>query len=273
MNKLPISNIILFLITLASTLFAGALQQGQNPLDNPSSIWMGIPFSLSLLTILGAHEFGHYYMSKKHLMDVTLPYFIPAPSAIGTFGAFIKIKSPIMDRKALIDIGAAGPIAGIIIALPLLFAGLMLSEIKPQVTDQGIQLGTSILFMVSNFIVHGFIPEDANLILHPVAFSGWIGILVTCLNLLPVGQLDGGHVAYAVLGSRHKLVARSVIIVLMGLGLWSWRGWLVWAAILLIMGINHPPVLYEWIPLDRKRKILGWLTLAVFIVTFTPVPF
>jgi membrane-associated protease RseP (regulator of RpoE activity) len=273
MSRLPLANIILFLVTVFTTLVAGALQQGINPVENPWSIWKGIPFSFTLLLILGAHEFGHYFMSRRHNINVTLPYFIPAPSFIGTFGAFIKIKSPIMDRRILLDVGAAGPIAGMIVAVPVLLVGLYLSEIRIETVGSGVNLGTSLLFSLLNWIVHGSLPDKANLILHPVAFSGWIGLLVTCLNLLPVGQLDGGHVAYAVLGPLHKPVARGVIAILIVLGIFGWIGWLVWAALLVIMGIGHPPVVYDWIPLDERRRAIGWTALALFILTFTPVPF
>ena len=276
MDRFPYANLILFLVTLFSTLVAGTLQQGINLLENPWSIWRGIPFSFTLLMILGAHEFGHYFMSRRHNVDVTLPYFIPAPSFIGTFGAFIKMKSPIMDRRILLDIGAAGPIAGLIVAVPVLLVGLYLSEVRVEtveIVESGMNLGSSLFFSLLSWIVHGSLPDDANLILHPVAFSGWIGLLVTCLNLLPVGQLDGGHVAYAVFGSRQRMVSRGVIAILVVLGIFGWLGWLIWAGILIIMGVNHPPVIYDWIPLDKRRRTIGWITLTVFALTFTPVPF
>jgi membrane-associated protease RseP (regulator of RpoE activity) len=272
-RRLPYLHFFLFLITLFSTLIAGALQQGINLIENPWSIWKGIPFSFTLLMILGAHEFGHYFMSRKHNIDVTLPYFIPAPSFIGTFGAFIKMKSPIMDRRILLDVGAAGPLAGMCVTIPVLLIGLYLSEIRYETVETGINVGSSIFFSFMTWIVHGFLPDDVNLILHPIAFSGWIGLLVTCLNLLPVGQLDGGHVAYAVIGPKQRVVAKLIIAVLVIIGITGWSGWLLWAGILFIMGLNHPPVVYDWIPLDRKRKVIGWLTLLVFAMTFTPVPF
>lgn len=272
-RRLPHINLILFVVTILTTLIAGTMQQGINPIEHPRYLWKGIPFSFTLLLILGCHEFGHYYMSRKHNVDVTLPYFIPAPSFIGTFGAFIKMKSPIMDRRILLDIGAAGPLAGIIVAIPILFIGLVLSEIVPETTTGGIHLGTSILFSLINWIVHGFMPDNTNLILHPIAFSGWIGLLVTCLNLLPVGQLDGGHVAYAVFGFRQRILARVILVLLLVLGFTGWSGWLVWAGLLLFIGVDHPPVTYDWVPLDRRRKIIGLITLTVFVFTFTPVPF
>lgn len=272
-KKLPFVHIILFLITLFCTLIAGTLQQGINPLEHPWLIWKGIPFSFTLLLILGTHEFGHYFISRKHHIDVTLPYFIPAPSFIGTFGAFIKMKSPIMDRRILLDVGAAGPLAGMCVSVPVLLIGLYLSEIRYETVETGFSLGSSIFFYLMSWMVHGSMPDNANLILHPIAFSGWIGLLVTCLNLLPVGQLDGGHVAYAIIGPKQRVVAKAVLIILVILGVSSWSGWLVWAGILFIMGTNHPPVVYDWIPLDRKRKVIGWITISVFVMTFTPAPF
>jgi len=272
-RRFPYLHFFLFLITLFSTLVAGALQQGVDLIENPWLIWKGIPFSFTLLMILGAHEFGHYFMSRKHDIDVTFPYFIPAPSFIGTFGAFIKMKSPIMDRRILLDVGAAGPLAGMCVTIPVLLIGLSLSEIKYETVETGVSLGSSIFFSGMNWIVHGFLPDDVNLVLHPIEFSGWIGLLVTCLNLLPVGQLDGGHVAYAVIGQKQRVVAKMIIAALVIIGITGWNGWLLWAGILIIMGLNHPPVVYDWIPLDRKRKVIGWLTLLVFAMTFTPVPF
>lgn len=272
-RRLPILHIVLFILTLLCTLVAGALQQGVNPIENPWLIWKGIPFSFTLLMILGAHEFGHYFMARKHSIDVTLPYFIPAPSFIGTFGAFIKMKSPIMDRRILLDVGAAGPLAGMCVTVPVLLIGLYLSEIRYDAVDSGLSLGSSLFFTFMNWIVHGPLPDNANIILHPIAFSGWIGLLVTCLNLLPVGQLDGGHVAYAVIGTKQRVVSKVIIGVLVVLGVTGWIGWLVWAGILFIMGTNHPPVVYDWIPLDKNRKIIGWITLSVFVITFTPAPF
>jgi len=273
MRRLPLVNLFLFLLTVLSTLGAGALQQGIDPFRHPWLIMKGIPFSATLLLILCAHEFGHYLMSRKHHMDVTLPYFIPAPSLVGTFGAFIKIRSPIMDRQTLLDIGAAGPLAGIAVAIPVLLVGLSLSRIGPANPDMGISLGSSLLLSLMSRLIHGVIPDHLDLILHPIAFSGWIGLLVTCLNLLPVGQLDGGHVAYAIFGSQQRLLGRVMVVVLILLGVLGWMGWLVWAVILMIMGTTHPPVVYDWIPLDKRRQLIGWLTLLLFVITFTPVPF
>jgi membrane-associated protease RseP (regulator of RpoE activity) len=183
------------------------------------------------------------------------------------------MKSPLLDRRMLLDVGAAGPLAGMIVAVPVLFMGLLLSEVRPGAAETGLSLGSSLFFSLMSWIVHGYLPDEVNLVLHPIAFSGWIGLLVTCLNLLPVGQLDGGHVAYAIFGPRQRVVAVIVVAVLILLGLTGWSGWLVWAAILLLMGTRHPRVVYEWIPLDSTRKVIGWVTLAIFVMTFTPTPF
>jgi membrane-associated protease RseP (regulator of RpoE activity) len=269
----PYLPLVLFLVTVFTTLTAGALQQGANLLDEPGDIWKGIPFAFTLLLILGAHEFGHYFVSRHHHVEATFPYFIPAPTFIGTFGAVIRMKSPIMDRRTLLDIGVAGPLAGVVVAIPALFIGLSLSEIVPSVPEGGISLGTSLLFSLVVRIVNGAMPAEVNLVLHPVAFAGWIGLLVTSLNLLPVGQLDGGHVAYAVFGRKQHAVAKALLIVLFFLGVFGWTGWLIWGAILLVMGINHPPVVYDWIPLDFRRKVVGWMALVLFLMTFTPIPF
>jgi membrane-associated protease RseP (regulator of RpoE activity) len=225
------------------------------------------------LLILGTHEFAHYFVSRKHHIDATLPYFIPAPSLLGTFGAFIKLKSPIMNRRILLDVGAAGPLAGLCVTVPVLLVGLSLSEIRYETVETGFSLGSSILFSVISWIVHGSVPDSANIVLHPVAFSGWIGLLLTSLNLLPVGQLDGGHVAYALIGPRQGIVAKAVLVMLIVLGVIGWIGWFAWAVIVLIMGIRHPRVVYDWIPLDTRRKVVGWITISVFVLTFTPVPF
>jgi len=274
MRRSPAIPILLFAVTFATTLVAGALQQGVNPLEDPLSVWKGLPFSLTLLFILGSHEFGHWAMARRHGIDVTLPHFIPAPSIIGTFGAFISMKSPIPDRRVLLDVGAAGPLTGLIVSVPVLLAGLFLSDVTAASPDaEGLTLGSSLLFSLLTWLVHGSTPDELNLVLHPVAFSGWIGLLVTNLNLLPVGQLDGGHVAYAVLERRQRVLSAAVVAGLLILGVVGWSGWLLWAAILMVLGIHHPPVTFDWIPLDRRRRTIGWITLGLFAATFIPVPF
>jgi membrane-associated protease RseP (regulator of RpoE activity) len=264
-------HILLFVLTFLTTLIAGAYLAGGNPLRDPAELFMGLKFSLPLLAILGVHEMGHYTAAKRHRVVVTLPYFIPAPSFIGTFGAFIRIKSPVPHRDALLDIGAAGPIAGVLLAVPILLVGLKLSVIRPAAGLTGIPLGESLLFRVASRAVLGEIPAGYDVVLHPMAFAGWIGLLVTALNLLPSGQLDGGHVAYAFFGPRYSDFARFIPIVLLFLG-FLWTGWLIWAGMLFIMGTNHPRLLFEDAPLSRGRRIVGILAGALLLLCFTPNP-
>jgi membrane-associated protease RseP (regulator of RpoE activity) len=266
-------NIILFITTLATTLLAGALQEGVNPLKNPEQILKGFPFSFALMTILLAHELGHYWVAKKHGLNVTLPYFIPAPSLIGTFGAFIKMRSPVRDRRMLLDVGVAGPLIGVAVAMPFLILGLWLSDVKIVQGQMGTNLGSSLLLSLLSWVIFGPLPEGYDIVIHPVGFAGWIGLLVTSLNLLPIGQLDGGHVAYALLGERQNKISKYFFIALLGLGFFGWQGWLFWSLLLFIMGFRHPPLTDWWVPLDYKRKLIGWLAVAIFILTFIPVPF
>jgi membrane-associated protease RseP (regulator of RpoE activity) len=250
------------------------MQTGTDLLKEPGKIYKGIPFSLTLMLILLSHELSHYFTSKRHGVRATLPYFIPAPTIIGTFGAFIKMKSPIVTRRALIDIGASGPIAGFMISLIATVFGLVLSEIVPaSQTGGALNLGDSILFSFLSGIILGAIPSGSDILLNPVAFAGWIGLFVTSINLIPIGQLDGGHIAYALMGEKHIQLSMSLILIMILLGLLSWEGWFVWAALLLILGLRHPPILYWEVPLDRKRKVIGWFALVIFILTFIPVPF
>ncbi len=274
MKKFPFVHLLLFILTLLSTLFVGAMQTGVDLLKEPVKLYKGVPFSLTLMTILLSHELSHYFTSKKHGIKATLPYFIPAPTIIGTFGAFIKMKSPIVTRKALIDIGASGPIAGFIISVLAAIIGLQMSEVVPIAKTRGVlNLGDSILFSFLAKLVLGVTPAHSDILLNPVAFAGWIGLFVTSINLIPVGQLDGGHIAYALLGEKHIRLSFLLILVMVSLGLLLWEGWFVWAVLLLILGLRHPPVIYWEIPLDYKRKFVGWLALVIFILTFIPVPF
>ena len=269
-------HVILFVLTFFTTLLAGAMLSGVIPWETPGEIYRGLPFSLTLLLILITHEFSHYFMSRRHNVSVTLPYFIPAPSIIGTFGAIIKMKPPIFDRRALIDIGASGPIGGFLVAIVAVIIGLSFSEVVPieeiQNIEGGLSLGSSILFSIITKITLNIDPEQYDVILHPVAFAGWIGFLVTSLNLLPIGQLDGGHIVYALFGERHKNIAMLTIPLLAILGVIFWPGWLIWAFLMIIIGYRHPPVVYPHVQLDRKRRVIGWVSLVIFILTFTPMP-
>ena len=266
----------LFLATVVTTIIAGALQQGVNPLETPGLLYKGIPFSFTLLLILGTHEMGHYLVSRRHRLDVTLPYFIPAPPLpfiIGTFGAFIRIRSPIKDKRALLDVGCAGPLTGVIVSIPVILVGLKLSTVTVIGQAEGLTLGEPLLFKLLSWLVFGHLPPEANVILNPVAFAGWIGLLVTALNLMPVGQLDGGHVAYALFPDYHRYISLGVLGLLVVCGLLFWKGWLMWAVLLSFLGWRHPPPYQFWVPLDRRRRLLGIITIIVFVLTFTPAPF
>ncbi|MEJ2671653.1 MAG: site-2 protease family protein [Deltaproteobacteria bacterium] len=267
----------LFLGTLVTTIVAGALQQGVDPLSDPGLLYKGLPFSLTLLLILGTHEMGHYLMSRRHRLDVSLPYFIPAPPIpfiIGTFGAFIRIRSPIRDKRALLDVGCAGPLAGVLISIPVIVVGLKLSTVTvTSGAGEGLVLGEPLLFKLLSWLALGHLASSANVILHPVAFAGWIGLLVTALNLMPVGQLDGGHVTYALFPGYHRYISLGVLGILVICGLLFWEGWLIWAVLLAFLGWRHPPPYFYWLPLDRRRRILGVITIVVFVLTFAPTPF
>ena len=273
----PWVHLLLFLATVVTTIVAGALQQGVDPFADPWQLHRGIPFSFTLLLILGTHEMGHYLVSRKHMLDVTLPYFIPAPPIpfiIGTFGAFIRIRSPMQDKRALLDVGCAGPLTGVAMAVPILLVGLNLSEvIMLPGPPHGLVLGEPLLFKFLCWLTFGPLPEEANIILHPVAFAGWIGLLVTALNLMPVGQLDGGHVAYALFPERHRQISLTCLFLLVFCGVWFLQGWLMWAMLLYLLGFRHPPPYQTWVPLDGPRRLLGFITILVFILTFTPIPF
>jgi len=279
-DRIPPVHIILFIATLVTTVLAGALQQGVVPWEKPWQLYKGLPFALTLLVILFCHEMGHYLSARYHNLNVSLPYFLPAPPIpflIGTLGAFIRIRSPILNKPALLDVGAAGPLAGVMITLPLLVFGLQLSEVRVLPggpTDYGgIILGESLLFQFMTWLTVGSLPSDHHIILHPMAFAGWIGLLVTNINLIPVGQLDGGHVSYALFGEKSTVIAKGFFFLLIFLGIFYWPGWFVWVAILYFLGFSHPAPLEYWVALDRRRRCLGFLTVAIFILTFMPAPF
>jgi membrane-associated protease RseP (regulator of RpoE activity) len=272
-------HIALFLATVLTTMAAGAFQYGVNLLEYPWRIYQGIPFAASMLAILGTHEMSHFLTSRRHGLDVTLPFFLPGPPfpppLPGTFGALIRIRSPILDKLTLVDVGCSGPLAGILVAMPVLVIGLLTSTVKamPPGTEQGIQLGEPLLFKLICWLTLGPLGPNDQVIMNPVAFAGWLGMLITALNLLPVGQLDGGHVIYALFPKWHRHISIACLVLLAAFGILTWPGWLLWAGILTVMGVRHPPPYCHWIPLDRRRKILGVLTIVVFVLTFTPLPF
>ena len=273
--EIPRINIILFFVTILTTLFAGAMMEGADVFQSPLELTKGFPFSITLMLILGTHEFGHYYYAQKHGVDATLPYFIPAPTIIGTFGAFIKINSPIRKKSALLQIGAAGPIAGFIVAVPALIIGLTQSTvITLDETFEGMRLGDSLLMMGLTGIIFPGLGPNQDIFLHSVAFAGWIGLLVTMLNLLPIGQLDGGHIAYAMLGEKYDKVAIIALLSLIPLSYFT-LNWLIWGALILILmrTVKHPPVMNIHEPLSYKDKKIGYMCLAIFIFCFIPAPF
>lgn len=267
--------IILFILTVATTIIAGALQKGVNPFQEPFRLIEGIPFSLTLLTILLTHEFGHFFASRRHGVKASFPYFIPAPPPflVGTFGAVIKTRSPIMDKRALLDIGAIGPLAGFITSIIVTVIGLNFSTIITIPEEKEVLgLGSSLIFSILSYLVIGPVPEGQDILLHPIAFAGWIGFFITSLNLLPIGQLDGGHIVYAVFGRWHRLISLTMIGILVIFGIFTWQGWLLWAMLVTLLGIKHPPLMDGQIALDRRRKVIGWLSLAIFALTFIPLP-
>ncbi len=278
----PLLHLALFLLTLLSTTFAGAAFAGRDALESPASFASGLPFSVTLLAILVAHEFGHYFAARGWGVLVTLPYFIPVPPPFlfGTWGAFIKIRSHIPNRRALVDIGASGPIAGFILALAASYVGVKLSVNSSSWPPPGgfegegtvLHLGDSLAFMLMSSLAAGGASTDG-LLLHPVAAAGWAGLFVTAINLFPVSQLDGGHVAYALFGRRFGAIGIIATAALLFLGLLYWPGWLFFLLLILILaGRRHPPPLEPYTGLNRPRKLLGAFTLVVFLLCFMPEP-
>jgi membrane-associated protease RseP (regulator of RpoE activity) len=270
-------HVVLFVLTFLTTTMAGALHVGVDPFANPSALSAGLPFSVTLLLILLCHEFGHYGAALRHGVPTTLPYFIPGPPfLVGTFGAFIRMQGLPRSRRALFDIGAAGPWGGLLVAVPAVVLGLSWSEVRPlepSFDSGGLSLGNSLLFTSLSELVLGIHPDAATILLHPVALAGWFGIFVTFLNLLPVGQLDGGHVVYALLGRGHRTIARLFFLVVIGMGFLGWEGWFVWALMLaFVLRVDHPDTVDSDTPLDPFRKLAAWATVVVFFLTFMPVP-
>ena len=274
-RRLPV---LLFLATVVTTLGAGAMLAGTDPFSDPAALLEGLPFSAALLVILLAHEFSHYIISHRHGVRASWPMFIPAPTLTGTFGAVIRIESPIPDRRSLAEIGIAGPLAGFLVALPIAVAGLKLSSVGVYAAAAGagegigIGLGNSLLFASLERLVLGPLPENAALVLHPVAFAAWIGFFVTAINLLPVGQLDGGHVLYALAGHRQEGISRAFVLALAPLG-FLWWGWFLWGGVLLLMGLRHPPVLAEGTPVGVREIVLGVIAAVLLVLTLAPAPF
>ena len=272
----------LFLATVVTTLWAGAYQTNTNPfvgawqflVNNPAAILQGLPFAGTLLGILVTHELGHYVFSRIHGVPASLPLFIPGPPHfIGTFGAIIRMRGPIQNRKALFDIGVSGPIAGFVVAVVALIIGLNLSQVIEDEHTFGLRLGEPLLLQFLSWLVLGPVPQGYDVLLHPVGFAAWFGLFVTSLNLIPIGQLDGGHVAYALWGERQRTIALAMLPILLVLGFVGWHGWFLWAGMAGILGFAHPPVLDPEESLGPTRVWIGWLALAIFVLTFAPIPF
>ncbi|MBN1246168.1 MAG: site-2 protease family protein [Anaerolineae bacterium] len=292
-------NAVLFVLTVLSVLFLGALREDVDVLANPLGIWRGWRFAVTMLGILTAHELSHYFVGLRYGSPTSLPYFIPLPlSILGTMGAVIVQRGPMRSRKALFDIGIAGPLGGLIVAIPLLFIGLATSyvgtprdfmNLPPGEPIPVMQEGNSLLYAGAKYLIHGQVlpnPETGEDVwLSPpspggsVAFAAWAGLLVTALNLFPIGQFDGGHIAYALWGRRAWGVARIFVYLILGWGLLlmvlgnqAGITWLVWGGLGMLVGHRHPPPLNDVTPLDRRRKILGWAMVAIFVLILIPIP-
>jgi membrane-associated protease RseP (regulator of RpoE activity) len=251
--------------------FAGDLDGYVRMWQQPSYLLPGLPFSLTLLTILLAHEFGHFLTARYYLVDASLPYFIPAPTLIGTLGAFIRIRSAILSKRVLFDIGIAGPLAGFVALMSPLVAGVALSKVVPGIGRSGdLVFGTPLILRLMEWVRFPGVPLD-DIYLHPVARAAWVGLLATALNLLPIGQLDGGHILYAFLGERTRYLSRLFIFILVLMGTFIAYSWLVWAALLFFFGMRHPSI-FDPNPLGRFRTRLAVLALVIFILSFTAAP-
>ena len=283
-------NALLFLVTLYSTTLIGArlfhnFQANRPAFDiegdfaamwglilNPALLADGLPFSITLLTILLAHELGHYLACVYYRVDASLPYFLPAPTVIGTFGAFIRIYSPIYSKRVLFDVGVAGPIAGFVFLVPALGFGMAWSKVIPGIAERGdLVLGSPLIMKLAEWLVFPGV-SSADIYLHPVACAAWVGVMATALNLLPIGQSDGGHILYSFFGARHRLISRLLVAGLVPLGVFYWYGWLLWAVFFALFGMRHPPTIYDDTRLGRGRRMLAWGAVVILVLTFAIAP-
>jgi membrane-associated protease RseP (regulator of RpoE activity) len=284
-RSFPWVNVILFLVTCLSTLLVGAaLMMNFNGVsfdnvagtlwEQPLSILAGAPFCIAIMSILFAHEMGHYLTCRYYGIDATLPYFIPFPNPVGTMGAFIKIKSPIYDRGSLLEVGVAGPIAGFIVAFFALLLSITHGRFVPLASiEGGISIGEPLIYKAIVYVMGMTPPPGMDLYMHPVTFAAWFGFLATALNLLPAAQLDGGHITYALFRRYHRWISWGVVIVLAPLGVFYWVGWFVWIALLLFLKLRHPPTIDDYIPLRRRQIVLGIIGYVLLILCFMPAPF
>jgi hypothetical protein len=268
-------NVLLLALTLVTTTWAGASHRGGDVFRQPSHHWAGLWYSLPLLLILGVHELGHYLMARRRGVDASLPSFIPVPFGLGTFGAVIRIRSPFPNRRAAFDVGIAGPLAGLAVALPALIFGLQTSELVPASAGIGTQVTSSLLLgWIASWLATGDLTAADAIVFSPLAFAGWLGLLLTALNLLPIGQLDGGHIAYGLLGRRRaRQVGLAALLLLVLLGIFYWSGWLVWAFIAFFLtGVQHDPAREEIRGISFSRRALGVAALVLLLLIMVPVP-
>lgn len=283
-------NILLFFVTCLSAFYVGLTWSvsytyseqltgdsqfvlSAEAFTDPGVVGLSLVYTAVLIGILLGHEMGHYLTCRYYHIKATLPFFIPAPTLVGTLGAFIKIKSPITQKKQLFDIGIAGPLTGFVLSLPALVYGLSLSKIVPAVPrEETFVFGEPLLLkLIVGFMFHGA-AANSDLFLHPVGFAGWVGVLVTAFNLFPIGQLDGGHVSYALIGQRSKPLAKGLLVVFLVMGVFLWVGWIVWALLIQLLGLKHPSVRDEGERLSNLRVALGIVIIVVFILSFIPAP-
>jgi membrane-associated protease RseP (regulator of RpoE activity) len=270
-------NVVLFLLTCLTTLVAGSgAFLSFDPFEEPARVLSGAPFAFTLLAILGVHEFGHYFTARHYHASVSLPYFIPAPPPFlfGTLGAIIRMRSPAKDRNSLFDIAVAGPLAGLVIAIPAILIGFEWSTVALAPSAGHIVFGDSLLMRFLIYLKFGPLGEGMDVFVHPVALAGWVGLFVTALNLFPVGQLDGGRIAYALFGRRHRLLGIGTFLALLALGAATGAAnWVVWAALLFfLVGFHHSPPLDDVTPLTPARWIIGMICLLLLVLLIPPVP-
>lgn len=299
----PWINLALAIVTIISVQFSGAVYACNGCLPQTLDQWLGgLPMMLAMMGILLAHEFGHYFAARSHRVAVTLPYFIPMPliSPVGTLGAFIQLRSPFKTKRQLFDIGVAGPLGGLILAIPLTFWGVVSSPVQGITRQAGSALeGNSIFYLAVKYMAHGdllpsfdryaglpfwqeflrllagIIPAGGgtDIFINPIAFAAWFGLFVTAMNLLPVGQLDGGHVVYCILGDKARWLGIGLVGLMLLAGIFWWSGWLLWALLVFfVIGPGHPPPLNDLVDLDPTRKLLAYGMIVVFIILFMPNP-
>jgi membrane-associated protease RseP (regulator of RpoE activity) len=286
-RRMLILAIVLFLATVVSTLSVGAqfaldYAQGVAPFTNDFAPWRGfstlrlllkgLPFSFTLMTILLAHELGHFFACRYYGIAASYPYFIPFPTIFGTMGAFIRIRSPIVNRKALFDVGISGPVVGFLFAVPALVLAIAYSKIVPgAAAGAEFVFGVPLLMKILVRLLHPGI-NPSSLLLNPIGSAAWVGLFVTGLNLMPIGQLDGGHILFSLSSENHRRISLLAVLVLLPLGYFFWPGWFMWAALSLLFGFRHPVLLDRWEPIDAKRRIWALVALAIFILCFMPAP-